>query len=179
MNEVKLKPCPFCGSEAYPHEQNYADRYVIECEECGVRRTSEILELAVKKWNERQLETELIDARAEIERLKDAIKTVQSAFKNYKNADAEAAKIEMREAKILAASCNSDSVDSERAANAMLTDEIERKNALIEQMREALREISEECGAVNFSSFNQVKRAVEISAELSEAALSAAERLTK
>lgn len=85
------------------------------------------------------LETELAEARAEIERLNKGIKVVQSAFKNYKNADAIIARAILKEAQILSASCDPDAVNSERAANEILTAEIERKDKLIEQMREALK----------------------------------------
>lgn len=83
-----------------------------------------------------QLEAELADkdrqlaeARAEIERLEKGMKTVQSAFKNHKNADAAIARIKLREAKILQASCNLDAVNSERAANEILTEELEKARA--------------------------------------------------
>lgn len=92
-------------------------------------------------------EKQLAEARAEIELLNKGIKIVQSAFKNYKNADANVARITLKKAQILSASCNPDAVNSERAANEILTTEIERKEKLIEQMREALSLILE--GAIH------------------------------
>ena len=55
----ELKPCPFCGGEAFLYEQNFADKYVIVCEDCCVKRTSEIKEYVIKKWNTRQSDAEL------------------------------------------------------------------------------------------------------------------------
>lgn len=132
-----------------------------------------------------ELRKQLAEARAEIERLEKAVKVVQSAFNNYKNADAEIAKIEMREAKIemreariLAASCNPDSLNSERAANAILTDEIEAKDKLIEQMREALKFslIADEVRQTRNVCASDINDACETSRIKRIAALSAAER---
>ncbi len=159
---IELKSCPFCGGDGEVHPSAlgaFTRMAFVKCVECGCQSLAshydnpafmpQHIVKAAENWNNRPAELELAEARAEIERLEKAVKVVQSAFKNYKNANAEVAKIEMREAKIvmreaktLAASCNSDSVNSERAANAILTDEIERKDKLIEQMREALQRVA-------------------------------------
>lgn len=49
-----IKPCPFCGSEAeYWSDCGYADRHVIECQNCGCSRRSEYYEVVFEDWNTR------------------------------------------------------------------------------------------------------------------------------
>lgn len=51
----ELKPCPFCGGvPEYSINMGYADKYVLECE-CGVKKTSETLEMLNNKWNQRAI----------------------------------------------------------------------------------------------------------------------------
>lgn len=51
----KLKPCPFCGGEAYIVKLNILfDPIIVGCKNCGcsVKRTNEVEE-AVRAWNRR------------------------------------------------------------------------------------------------------------------------------
>ena len=118
-----------------------------------------------------ELRKHLAEAQAEIENLKWRI--------NSEKAKAEAA-LELNGKAIEL--FNEARTDSERkneeldmflAEQQAINEIIERKSALIEQMREALKEINSECGAANFSSFDQIKHAVIVSIELSDAALAA------
>ena len=79
----------------------------------------------------RQLETELAEARAEIERLK---KVSLEGMNNARRLSGA----ELKAAQRLRAESSPEALESERAANAVLTEELERKDNLIEQMREAL-----------------------------------------
>lgn len=48
-------PCPFCGNEPefYMNKQ-YSDCFIVECDNCGVKFTSEYgYDFAVKQWNTR------------------------------------------------------------------------------------------------------------------------------
>ena len=55
MNE--LKPCPFCGGEAYPDGQSNPNRTTsiyIECNRCGINTIGfNTEEQAIKAWNRR------------------------------------------------------------------------------------------------------------------------------
>ena len=58
MTEPKLKPCPFCGSEAWIEDwvDGCEGNYRIECSnyDCDVRTaTHGTLDEAVKRWNKR------------------------------------------------------------------------------------------------------------------------------
>ena len=62
MNEIKLKPCPFCGGEAVIH---VGGGVCVICKECGCSTTSLVdgnyqgkphggaIYRVVKKWNRR------------------------------------------------------------------------------------------------------------------------------
>lgn len=53
MNEVKLKPCPFCGGEA-KMISGYG-RYGAVCKECAAKTPSaDTIDDAAKIWNERK-----------------------------------------------------------------------------------------------------------------------------
>ena len=53
MNEVKLKPCPFCGGEAGITTDIYS-KYVASCKECGaVSKNADTIDGAAKAWNKR------------------------------------------------------------------------------------------------------------------------------
>lgn len=53
MNEVKLKPCPFCGGEAGITTDIYS-KYVASCKECGaVSKNADTIGGAAKAWNKR------------------------------------------------------------------------------------------------------------------------------
>jgi len=58
MNE--LKPCPFCGSEAYIGQSGMSLYWTVSCENhecrCGWKNRFETREDAVKLWNERNYE---------------------------------------------------------------------------------------------------------------------------
>lgn len=61
MSEVKLKPCPFCGSEDLEIEysclglrgKRFAD---VACVECGVTMHGDCDEEAIQHWNRRYTE---------------------------------------------------------------------------------------------------------------------------
>lgn len=58
MNEIRLKPCPFCGGEGCLQEHiyvGYTNRYGVVCLDCGVetRQFSRTKEDAVEVWNSR------------------------------------------------------------------------------------------------------------------------------
>lgn len=51
MNEIKLKPCPFCGSEPFVLERytGYSEEYIvcIRCVDCDIEQES------IEQWNTR------------------------------------------------------------------------------------------------------------------------------
>jgi len=53
---IKLKPCPFCGSSDIEYCQTNDRANWFECEDCGAQQSSQDTErLAALSWNERQL----------------------------------------------------------------------------------------------------------------------------
>lgn len=53
-NEIKLKPCPFCGGKAELHSQDTPiGMSYIECRECGVQMGGGNDAEALKQWNNR------------------------------------------------------------------------------------------------------------------------------
>lgn len=55
MKNIKLKPCPFCGSEAIDTFCESFGRWAIKCWECEVQKYSSKNEkLAIKFWNTRR-----------------------------------------------------------------------------------------------------------------------------
>ena len=56
MEDLKLKPCPFCGGEPFLNKCNTTnDRYTIKCLRCkgGWGAIFMRKETAIKRWNER------------------------------------------------------------------------------------------------------------------------------
>ena len=56
MPEIKLKPCPFCGSEALyeVYEDMYKNTYKVKCSHCFAEtRYENTKEEAANKWNRR------------------------------------------------------------------------------------------------------------------------------
>ena len=76
--EIKLKPCPFCGAEAkikhgFPGQQQKGMRQaVVQCKSCGCRtvtfkqlayeRWSDVDEQAAEAWNRRTGEQAVLNA---------------------------------------------------------------------------------------------------------------------
>ena len=75
MSEIKLKSCPFCGSEKilYISEKDYfgIKNVSISCLECHISQTGdcETKEEAIEKWNTRKPMDEIVE-RLEEERKK-------------------------------------------------------------------------------------------------------------
>ena len=61
MSEIKLKPCPFCGGEAFCYvsgriEPEMPDMFWVRCKNCDVvTKSYTTREKAIKKWNTRAL----------------------------------------------------------------------------------------------------------------------------
>ena len=82
----ELKPCPFCGTPAVVHITEYdrgSETYTIDCSHMncgGSPGVYDSSEEAVNQWNSRPLEdalrAELAEARAEIERLREATRPI-------------------------------------------------------------------------------------------------------
>lgn len=59
MSEIKLKPCPFCGGEAFCYvsgriEPGTPDMFWVRCKKCDVvTKSYTTREKAIKKWNRR------------------------------------------------------------------------------------------------------------------------------
>ena len=69
MSEIELKPCPFCGGKANVGVDDFNNKYLVMCGECGVMMgisleigveiingwTAEFesAELAIENWNRR------------------------------------------------------------------------------------------------------------------------------
>lgn len=80
MNDIELKPCPFCGGKAYFLHGRKNE--CITCEECGHRFYSlEIGEDAQKElwkqWNSRPIEDAL---REENRKLREALETICAIY---------------------------------------------------------------------------------------------------
>lgn len=52
---TEIKPCPFCGNKAdYWEDNQYQDRHVIECMNCGANKRSEYgYDGVLEDWNRR------------------------------------------------------------------------------------------------------------------------------
>ena len=61
MSKIKLKPCPFCGGEAFCYvsgriEPEMPDMFWVRCKNCDVvTKSYTTREKAIKKWNTRAL----------------------------------------------------------------------------------------------------------------------------
>ena len=54
MDEIKLKPCPFCGGEAEIFVSDVTDRAVVYCKGCDAQiQIKPNEEEAIEAWNER------------------------------------------------------------------------------------------------------------------------------
>ena len=110
MNKIKLKPCPFCGSEAVL----FADNGVrVICSSCGTQTarssdyimrgapTGNAIYRVVKRWNRRQSDNDLISRKAVLYALScfndhmhgnqhylNAIRTVEDIVRNMPAAEA-------------------------------------------------------------------------------------------
>ena len=51
--ELKLKPCPFCGSEAEFIGEEHYDWFYIQCKKCKMRSAWQTREEAIEAWNRR------------------------------------------------------------------------------------------------------------------------------
>lgn len=68
MNEVELKPCPFCGSEGVFRGMLEEVHYVECCDCCANVETYNGIEDAVKTWNTRAIDRdELLKIADELE----------------------------------------------------------------------------------------------------------------
>ena len=61
MNEIELKPCPFCGSDDVVFGAALEDEYYVECFGCSAKVEScNGLEDAVAGWNARAIDRDAI-----------------------------------------------------------------------------------------------------------------------
>lgn len=52
MNEIELKPCPFCGSDDVVFGAGLEDEYYVECWDCSAKVESyNGMEDAIAGWN--------------------------------------------------------------------------------------------------------------------------------
>ncbi len=65
MDNIKLKPCPFCGGEPMYSVVNHGDGGIVYCTKCGICTTSALTdtpytayEAAAAAWNRRVPEKE-------------------------------------------------------------------------------------------------------------------------
>lgn len=85
MSEIKLKPCPFCGSEGVICDR-LEDVYYVECWDCGAKIESyNGAEDAIEGWNARAIDREdllkVADEceRAEVDGVTDWAKRIRKA----------------------------------------------------------------------------------------------------
>lgn len=69
MNEVELKPCPFCGSKIIYGNEVRQGIHRIECSCCDAGSESlECIEDAIEKWNRRVIDRdELLDIAEDLD----------------------------------------------------------------------------------------------------------------
>jgi Lar family restriction alleviation protein len=72
-----LLPCPFCGGEGeYDNADDSAARW-IWCRGCGAKAAAEFSdEAAIAAWNQRATPAEVAALRAEVERLRGAVRSI-------------------------------------------------------------------------------------------------------
>jgi len=70
MDEIKLKPCPFCGGRAILYVWD-SERWSVKCEKCNIT-TSPYGKCALTQeiWNRRAESAENTQLKAEVERMK-------------------------------------------------------------------------------------------------------------
>jgi hypothetical protein len=107
MNEIELKPCPFCGCEAVIDEISSYDElrdidYTVECSdpvcvarECGNARFG-AKEFAIEAWNRRAKESTIAAQAAEIKRLREVMEHVDSLCDGGPNLDSYSALSEIQ-----------------------------------------------------------------------------------
>lgn len=69
MNEVELKPCPFCGSKRVHGEKVKRNIYRVECWCCGARvEFVASIDNAIKWWNTRAIDRDdLLDIAEDLD----------------------------------------------------------------------------------------------------------------
>lgn len=55
---MELKPCPFCGGEAFleKHHNRFIDWWIVGCTQCNIKQCGRIYEFpfeAIEAWNRR------------------------------------------------------------------------------------------------------------------------------
>lgn len=70
MNEIELKPCPFCGSDDVTWFYGLEDEHYVECLDCSAKAESYSgLEDAIAGWNARAIDRDdLLKVADECER---------------------------------------------------------------------------------------------------------------
>ena len=119
---IELKPCPFCGQE--PEQRNskcnpYARCATPDCAGGKLPLISLDVPEDIERWNRRGRE----------QALERAIRRQANAARRGMNAAKEHGAHMEAKAERLHAECNPKALDSERAANAQLTEELERVEA--------------------------------------------------
>lgn len=76
MTETKLKPCPFCGGEAFLTKNEKSGVFYVFCKECLRNGRGDIIsQKAAEKWNSRTIEDAL---QEEVKRLREALERIVS-----------------------------------------------------------------------------------------------------
>ena len=81
VNEIELKPCPFCGSPAKHNEDKKNEGYwYVDCTECDCNMLEEGWISADELWNRRPIEDAL---RAQVEALQEQLAEARVALEWY------------------------------------------------------------------------------------------------
>lgn len=141
--QSELKPCPFCGGEAEYHSDKgptgevYAWVGCNQCDamsgHCDVRSMQPEETHPIEAWNTRASD-------AEIARLTKALKTQAAAVRTLQAN--EQTEINILRAKVREAHIAIATLDSEREANARLTEELRAAEEREKALREALGRIA-------------------------------------
>ena len=92
--EIELKPCPFCGSEAEFNSDEFGEG--VCCKSCGATLHNGLYgeegrKLASAEWNTRLIENELSEKieklEAENTRLREALEEIASGYSHYSRED--------------------------------------------------------------------------------------------